>query len=165
MTQAAFLDLVVPIEQKLFRFACHFLQDEEDARDAVQDAIVKIWENRAQLEQATNPEAWCMRVTKNTVLDRLKYNSYRETVELIHATDSSTTDQQVFGDIINRVMKIIHGLPDKSRLLIRLRDIEGFAYSEIAEIMEISVSEVKIGIFRARQSVRGKMQKLDAYGS
>jgi RNA polymerase sigma-70 factor (ECF subfamily) len=169
MTQKAFLSLVMPLQEKLFHFAYHFLGNEEEAKDAVQDSLVKIWEKRELLAVVNNVEAWCIRVTKNMLLDKVRYNRYRATVRLSADTEQAV-DHNVSGgkielnDSVNIVRGIIHSLPTKQKLLIQLRDIEGFAYSEIAEIMELSLADVKIGIFRARQAIREKIQNLNSYG-
>ena len=62
------------------------------------------------------------------------------------------------------VRKLVNGLPEKQRSCMQLRDFEGKPYKEIAEILNISEEQVKINIFRARQSVKEKFQKLDNYG-
>lgn len=170
MTQEAFLSLIVPLQPRLFRFAFSFLHNKEDAKDVVQDVIVKIWQKKIRRDEVKSVEAWCMRITKNTILDRLKYNSYRMTMsvntEIEHSSDSKAqlSEKIELADTINSIKKIIAQLPQKQKFLIHLRDVEGFAYQEIAEIMELSIAEVKIGIFRARQVIREKLKKLNSYG-
>ena len=56
------------------------------------------------------------------------------------------------------------GLPEKQRQVMHLRDIEGYTYNEICEILEIDMSQVKVNLFRARNSVREQLQKMNAYG-
>jgi RNA polymerase sigma-70 factor (ECF subfamily) len=170
MMHNAFLSLIVPLQERLFRFAYRLLGSEEEAKDIVQDSLIKIWERREALTEVNNVEAWCIRITKNTILDRLKYNNHRMTTRLDteadhhYLRDNESEKQMEVNDTIYSVRKIIAGLTDKHRLLIQLRDIEGFSYNEIAEIMEISIAEVKIGIFRGRQSIREKIQNLNSYG-
>ena len=58
----------------------------------------------------------------------------------------------------------MQGLPEKQRQVMHLRDIEGYSYQEICEILEIDMSQVKVNLFRARNSVRERLQKINAYG-
>ena len=168
MTQTSFISLVGPLQDRMFRLAYSFLQDEDEAKDVVQDALVKIWEKRDLLSDVKSAEAWCVRIAKNTVLDRLKYNSYRKTSDMQeHEELFAGTDTQKIAEIkdaFHSVQKIISRLPEKQRFFIHLRDVEGFAYNEIAQIMEISLQEVKVGIFRARQTIRENLKTLNSYG-
>lgn len=169
MTQKAFLTLVVPLQEKLFRFVFHYLRNEEEAKDVVQDALVKLWEKREQLSGVSNPEAWCVRVTKNTMLDKLKYNSYRHTKALDdrHGDDKGCVQPlqtMEINDTVNTVEKIMSELPEKYKLFVQLRDVEGLAYREIADILDLTLAEVKVGIFRARQAIRQQLKNLSSYG-
>lgn len=168
MTQTRFLSLVGPLRGRMFRLAFSLLRDEHEAKDAVQDTLVKIWEKRELLSQVESAEAWCIRITKNTVLDRLKYNSYRKTsIMEKHAERFTVPNTQALAetkDTLHSLQKIISQLPEKYRFLIHLREVEGFAYNEIAHIMELSLAEVKVGIFRARQTIRENLKNLNSYG-
>ncbi len=170
MTHEAFLTLVIPLQRKLFRFVYHYLRNEEEAKDVVQDAIVKLWEKRDLLNTVVNLEAWCIKVAKNVMLDRAKYNSYR-TTQYLHPHKESSIEKREEGiqkvemnDTVNSIQKMIDRLPEKYKLYIVLRDMEGYAYQEIAEIMAVNLSDVKIGIFRARQAIRRELQNLESYG-
>ena len=65
---------------------------------------------------------------------------------------------------VRLVRQIIDTLPEKQRSCIQLRDFEGKSYKEVAEVMGISESQVKVNIFRARQAVKTKFEQLDQYG-
>jgi RNA polymerase sigma factor (sigma-70 family) len=65
---------------------------------------------------------------------------------------------------MNRVHRVIAALPEKYRTIMQLRDIDGYSYQEIAEILVIELSEVKINLHRARKTVREQLQKLQVYG-
>ncbi|MBY0435019.1 MAG: RNA polymerase sigma factor, partial [Cyclobacteriaceae bacterium] len=63
-----------------------------------------------------------------------------------------------------RIEDLMAVLPEKQRQVMHLRDIEGYSYQEIVEILEIDMSQVKVNLFRARNTVREKLQKINAYG-
>src|SRR5882757_10727675 len=73
---------VLPVKNKLFRFAFRLLGSSEEAKDVVQEVFIKIWNGRDQMEQIQNMEAWCMRITKNLSLDRLRQQQRRPTDDL-----------------------------------------------------------------------------------
>ena len=114
-------------------------------------------------------EAYCYTITRNLSLDCLKRQenqttSFDDTVSepIDHSSDPS--EQMIQEDRIKRVRELIDGLPEKQRTCIQLRDFEGKSYKEIATIMDITEEQVKINIFRARQSIKKKYQELDEYG-
>ena len=64
MSLDLFLNQVVPVRQKLFRFAYRLLGNEEDAQDITQDALMKVWSQQEKMPELQNMEAWCMRITR-----------------------------------------------------------------------------------------------------
>ncbi|MCF6404254.1 RNA polymerase sigma factor [Chitinophaga filiformis] len=170
MSLTLFLSQVVPVRQKLYRFAYRLLENEEDAMDVTQDALMKVWQQQERMTDLQNMEAWCMRIVRNLALDKLKARKYRRAEELDKAGDMpaqhqpnphAAAEQQ---DVMNRVHRIIAALPEKYRTIIQLRDIDGYSYQEIADILCIDMSEVKINLHRARKTVREQLQKLQVYG-
>ena len=72
MNLEAFQNRVLPAKNKLFRFALRFLGNEEDAKDVVQEVFIRVWNGRQTMDQVQNWEAWCMRITRNLSLDRIR---------------------------------------------------------------------------------------------
>ena len=169
MDLETFKSIVFPAKDKLYRFAYRIVQSEEEAQDIVQEAFIKIWKNIEKLKVANNAEAWCMTVTKNLALDTIKNKKRKNTESLdarnavmeIHDPTQDLDDQK---DLMKRISDIINGLPDKPKQVIHLRDIEGYTYEEIAEILDITMSQVKVTLYRARRSVREELMKVEDYG-
>ena len=65
---------------------------------------------------------------------------------------------------MQRINQLIASLPEKQRQVIHLRDVEGYSYNEICEILELDMNQVKVNLFRARNAVREKLMKINAYG-
>jgi RNA polymerase sigma-70 factor (ECF subfamily) len=65
---------------------------------------------------------------------------------------------------MQRINQFIADLPDKQRQVMHLRDVEGYSYNEICDILEIDLNQVKVNLFRARNAVREKLTKINAYG-
>ncbi|MDZ4714781.1 MAG: sigma-70 family RNA polymerase sigma factor [Cytophagales bacterium] len=169
MTLEAFQSMVYPVKNKLYRFAFRLLKDSGAAQDVVQDVFVKVWNGREDLGNIENMEAWCMRVTRNLSLDRLRQQQRRPTDPLdngmqVSARTMSPADSTEMNERMKRIGELMEELPEKQREVMHLRDIEGYSYNEICEILEIDMSQVKVNLFRARNDVREKLVKIEAYG-
>ena len=169
MNIEAFQNRVLPVKNKLYRFALRFLNNEEEAKDVVQEVFIRVWNGREQMNQVQNWEAWCMRITRNLSLDRIRSMTRKhtkpieETFDVQH--DGLTPEQTTEADeSMQYISELIAGLPEKQRQVMHLRDIEGYSYNEICEIMEIDLNQVKVNLFRARNAVREKLTKINAYG-
>lgn len=161
--------MVFPVKNKLYRFAFRLLGNNEEAKDVVQEVFIKVWNGREQLDQIQNMEAWCMRITKNLSLDRLRQQQRRPTDSIekgMHISNDglSPAESTELSESMKRIGELMAGLPEKQRQVMHLRDIEGYSYNEICEILEIDMSQVKVSLFRARNAVRERLQKMDAYG-
>lgn len=164
-----FETLVLPTKNKLFRFAFRLLGSSEEAKDVVQEVMIRVWNGREQMAEVQNMEAWCMRITKNLSLDRLRMKQRRatgsleETMEIRQETLSPHERTEIH-EHMQRINQFIMALPEKQRQVIHLRDVEGYSYNEICEILELDMNQVKVNLFRARNAVREKLVKINAYG-
>jgi RNA polymerase sigma factor (sigma-70 family) len=169
MNLETFQTRVFPVKNKLFRFAFRLLGSSEEAKDVVQEVFIKVWNGREHLDEIQNLEAWCMRITKNLSLDRLRQQNRRPTDSLenvlhVHNQTLSPYENTEISESMKRIGEMMDGLPEKQRQVMHLRDIEGYSYNEIGEILELDLSQVKVYLFRARNSVREKLQKINSYG-
>lgn len=169
MNQEAFHDRILPVQNKLFRFALQFLKDEDEAKDVVQEVMLRVWTGGDRMNEVQNWEAWCMRIARNLSLDRLRLikKDSRAPMEddlrkVQHAEDPYARTER--NESMKTIDDLISGLPEKQRQIIHLRDIEGYSYKEIADILELDMNQVKVNLFRARNAVRERLTKLNAYG-
>ena len=169
MNLESFQSRVMPAKNKLFRFALRFLGNEEEAKDVVQEVLIRVWKGREQMNEVQNWEAWCLRITKNLSLDRIKAMARKQTHPIeegysVHQGTLSPHESTELHESMNRISQFIAALPEKQRQVIHLRDIEGYSYNEICEILELDMNQVKVNLFRARNAVREKLTKINAYG-
>jgi len=169
MDLETFQNRVLTTKNKLFRFALRFLGNEEEAKDIVQEVFIRVWNGRAQMEQVQNWEAWCMRITRNLSLDRVRLIQRKQTRPIEESFELSydglTPYQSTeIEESMQKISQMIQALPEKQRQVIHLRDVEGYSYQEICEILELDMNQVKVSLFRARNAVREKLTKIDAYG-
>ena len=165
MTRQEFKSQILPIKNKLFRFSFNIVQDEAEAEDVVQEVFIKLWNQRQRIAEIKNTEAWCMRVTRNLSIDKIRSKhrrteSFQEGFDM--KDDAPTPYQKTAGkDLFGRIKNLMRKLPDKQRMVMELRDIEGLSYQEVADALEISLDQVKINIYRARLAMRRELEKIN----
>lgn len=145
------------------------LGNEDEAKDIVQEVFARVWKGKAGMAQIQNWEAWCMRIARNLSLDRIRLN-HRQSTQLMHEgldislESPSPHEKAELKESIQQVAEIMATLPSKQRQVMHLRDVEGYSYNEICEILELDMNQVKVNLFRARQALREKLIKINAYG-
>jgi len=160
---------VLPMSNKLLRFALQILQDEEEAKDVLQDTFLKLWQKRDELEQVENLDAFAIRMIRNHCLDviRARRTVSLELVKKNKMPDEVISDSDLLenADSVGLIKRIIAGLPDLQRTVIQLRDIEQLEYEEIAEATEMNVNAIRVNLSRARKKVRDEILKIQNYGT
>jgi RNA polymerase sigma-70 factor (ECF subfamily) len=156
------------INDKAFRFALKILSNKyEDAQDVVQDLFEKLWEMRENLSKYNNLEAYSMRMVKNLCLDRLKHEKIKAQNHNIFLLDKDLqiTENHYDGTNTTEIVKsLIDQLPEKQKMIIHLRDVEGYEFDEIAETMEIDINAVRMNLSRGRKTVKEQLLKAMNYG-
>jgi RNA polymerase sigma factor (sigma-70 family) len=164
MNLATFKEDILPIKNKLYRLALRITANPAEAEDVVQEVFIKVWESKDKLGNINNVQAWCMQMTKNRAIDktRLKANQTNGIDGLYNMSSSAPLpDKQTeLSDTMIQVKKLMQQLPEKQRLSMQLRDIEGMSYQEISESLDLTISQVKTNIFRARKSIKSKLSQL-----
>ena len=167
MNQKDFVLVINPFKDKLFRLAKRLLVSTEEAEDATQEILVKLWSKNENLETYNSVEALAMTMTKNYCLDQLK-SKRAGNLKIVHTnfTDREPRLDKQFedSDSLKWVEKIINQLPEQQRLIIQLRDIEQCEFSEIAKITEMNETAVRVALSRARKTIREYMLKTHSYG-
>ena len=170
MKEISFRNDVLPLKNKLFRLALRITLNREEAEDVVQDTLMKVWNSRDKWQQLESIEAYSLTIARNLSLDRIKKMDNQndsleeQTTERLDETSSTPSERMIQKDKLNIVRNIINELPEKQRSCLQLRDIEGKSYKEIADILSITEDQVKVNIFRARQTVKQRFQQFDSYG-
>ncbi len=168
MSTEEFQKDILPLQDKLYRYALSMVYEVDLAKDIVQEVFIKIWKKRDQLSQIENKEAWCIRVTRNQSLDKLKM-AHRKNVGLEHAANQFVNTLNPEGlaeekDLVAAIYEMMKELTEQQREIFRLRDLLGYSNKEIKELMNLSDSQVKVNLFRARQKIKLKLGKLINYG-
>ena len=167
MQQSEFLNIVMPFKDKLFRLAKRMLTSREEAEDATQEILLKLWTKNKAIDSYNNVEAFAMTMTKNFCLDRLK-SKQASNLKLVHSNyddgNTSLQKQLEVKDSLSWVERILEELPEQQKLVVQLRDVEQYDYDEIAKMLEMEVGTVRVTLSRARKTIRKKLVQKHNYG-
>ncbi len=166
MDQKEFLETVLPCKDRLYRLAKRLLVSSDEAEDAVQEVFLKLWNGREKIENYRSPEAFAITMTKNYCLDRLK-SRQASNLKIVHSNYKNT--ENIERDVeanegVELVTKIMKTLPEKQKIIMQLRDIEQFEFVEIAQMLEINETAIRVALSRARKTVRKQLIKQYNYG-
>lgn len=167
---AAFETLLREHGPRLLRLARRFLQNEEDARDALQDAMVAVYRSIGSFEAGSALSTWLHRIVVNSALMKLRTKKRKpeEEIESLlprfgedgHQREPSTPWSESADNVLEReelraaVRAAIDQLPEPYRIVLQLRDIEEMSTAEAAEVLGTTTNVVKIRLHRARQALR-----------
>lgn len=162
MVQEQYKILIQPIRQQLYFVALKLLADEQDAEDAVQEALLKLWAARTSFLVHENPNAFAITVLKNQCLDKLRLRKNVESIEnqamcVENENPHLLLERKNENEIIRR---IINRLPQLQQLIITMKDVEEYEVDEIAEIIGTSTEAVRMNLSRARKKVREEFLKI-----
>ena len=167
MNQSEFIQLISPFKDKVFRLAKRLLVSTEEAEDATQEVLVKLWAQKEKLNGYKSVEALSMIMTKNYCLDQLK-SKRADNLKIVHNNfsdrEASLQQKAEDQDSWNWVDKVINQLPEQQKLIIQMRDIEQYEFKEIAEILKINEATIRVALSRARKTIREFMSKTHSYG-
>lgn len=162
-----FIKIVSPFKDKLFRLAKRLLVSTEEAEDATQEVLVKLWTKKETLSELKSIEAMAMTMTKNYCLDQLKSKRASNlTIVNTNYSDSQASLQQQLEDkdSLSWVEKIINDLTEQQKLIVQMRDIEQYEFEEIAKILDMNETAVRVALSRARKTIREIMTQTHNYG-
>ncbi len=151
MTDSEFEKIIIQQKEKLYRFAFSILKQKEDAQDAVQEVVLKLWNKKKLLNSSGNLESYCMSSVKNYALDLLRKNKQHlnyKSSGLIEETENSNIENR---DLIEKMRTELKHLPVQQRMAIELKDFQGYEYEEISEILEMNINAIRVNVSRGRK--------------
>ncbi len=161
----------MPHINSMYNFAFRLTNDEDDAKDLVQDTYLKAYRFISSFESGTNSKAWLYRILKNSFINDYRKKSkqpakvdYQE-VETFYNSDD--VDMKITHDlridavkdmIGDEVANALNSLAVDFRVAIILCDLEGFTYEEMAKILDIPIGTVRSRLHRARNLLKEKLE-------
>ena len=164
-----FLNDIDQIRDKVFRITKRILISQEEAEDATQEVIVKLWQmDAAKRNGFSSIEAYSVTMAKNYCLDRLKSKqaqnlSLNEKIGNSKMSDSLQTKIEQT-DELNWVGNLIDQLPERERMIIQLREIEQYDFDEIASILNLPEGTVRVYLSRIRKKIRKQFLEIQNHG-
>ncbi len=140
----------------LYRYAFNFLKNQEEAQDIVQDVFEKLWVNRDKVE-FEKAKSWLFTCAHNAMINFIHKKA--RFAKMANEYHSEKTESSSFGfeskQVINHIVGI---LPPLQKTIILLRDLEGYSYDEIGDILSLNSSQVKVYLFRARLKIKKQLK-------
>jgi RNA polymerase sigma-70 factor, ECF subfamily len=171
----AFEELVRRHQHRVFAVAGGILRQREDVEDIAQQVFVKAYFSLKRFDQRAAFSTWLYKITVNECWDLLRKRKVRP---LVYEADLSEEQARQFGaperqrllpDVSEKleaqqeVEKLLEGVDERDRMMLILKEVQGFAVEEIAEILDLNANTVKVRLFRARRRIVAQARK-DAGG-
>lgn len=151
MDQDQFWKIIDPLQKSLFGFAIRMLGDRTWAEDAMQEVLEKLWKMRRELSPAGNPKSLAMTMMKNKCIDLMRKNGrYTEEDKAPMRVMETQYEHQ---DMIDQLKARMELLPTQQKLIVELKDFQGFSYEEIAEITDMNINALRVNLSRARKKL------------
>jgi RNA polymerase sigma-70 factor (ECF subfamily) len=168
----AFEELVRRHQHRVFSVAGGILRRREDVEDIAQQVFVKAYFSLKRFDQRAAFSTWLYKITVNECWDLLRKKKVRP---LLYESDLSEEQAQQFSaserlasgtqDVSDKleaqqqVERLLQGLDQRDRMMLILKEVEGFAIEEIAEILDLNANTVKVRLFRARRRIVNQARK------
>ncbi|MDD3107814.1 MAG: RNA polymerase sigma factor [Alistipes sp.] len=158
MTVADYDRCVRQYSDNLYRFALKSLQQEEPAKDIVQESFLRLWENREVVIEGKE-KSYLFTIAYRLIVDYVRLERrYGGNETLLNSRCASAGSE--YNNLRETIDRYLEELPAQQKSLILLRDYEGYSYQEIAELTHLSESQVKVYIFRARVALKKRIGDL-----
>ncbi len=160
MTAKEYNQCVDEFSDNVYRFIVSNIRDEDMAHDIVQDAYERLWKNHEKVD-AKKVRSYLFTTAHNRMIDMIRKTKYEQKVDEVPEMSASYHDDQ-YSDLQEILKEALQNLSEIQRSVILLRDYENYSYKEISEMTDLTESQVKVYIFRARQSLKTYIGSVEA---
>lgn len=165
-TETEYIELVARMRETVYRLARSITLNDAEAEDITQDVFEKVWRSREIIMHSDYPRAYICRMAHNLAIDRCRERVRKQEFEGLERQNVAnngdvTTD---ISDMAALTLRLIHRLPEKQRVTIHLRDVEGYEIEEIAKVVGCDDSSVRMNLSRARKTLREQIIAYMNYG-
>lgn len=166
MDASEFKQRFLPFHRKLYCVAFSLTGNREDAEDMVQDAYLRLWDRRDELDRVVNAEAFCVTVLKNVCFNALRSRkpiSATEDETMPVAADVDVGREVESRDAVSVVSELIKRLPPNQRQVIVMRDVGDCPYEEIEAATGMSAGNIRTLLSRARKKIKEQFTAIQNY--
>jgi RNA polymerase sigma factor (sigma-70 family) len=157
LTDKEYNEAVKTLSHRLYGFVFKSLRNDEDANDIVQDSFLKLWQNREKVE-VEKVKSWLFTTAYHALINLVKKKGRTSSMDALEI-DRGFEEKADF-ELKEILDKAISVLNSQQKTILILRDREGYNYKEIGDILNLSESQVKVYLFRARQKVKEQIKDL-----
>lgn len=162
MQTSEFKTVWLPFSDSFYKVAFHILGDEAEAKDAVQDLYVKLWNLRDRLDDVSKPLSYGILLLRNLCIDRLRKRKRMDTARLDEGEEmvdeAPLPDRAMIGkDTMCKLRELMENLPEKQRMVLRLRIFDELEFDEISRITAMSQTNCRVMLSMARKNLKRMM--------
>ena len=157
MKESEFTSLVLPLRDRMFRYAQSLLLSPAEAEDAVHDLLERLW-----LEECRRVDSFVMTAVRNRCYDLLRRHraDSRRDDAVAGWTECSAAAEADRWEMRELVRRVLGCLPERQREVLHLKDIEGYSTREIAGMVACDEAQVRVILSRARNGLREVLKKM-----
>ena len=144
----------------LYRYILKMLRDGDETNDIVQEAYIKLWEHKDTVDPL-KAKAWLFTTAYRIMLNKIKRDKKTESMEFENFEEPYTSNNRF--ELKQLIDNGLESLPELQRSIILLRDLEGYDYKEIGQILNLNESQVKVYLFRARKKLKDVLKNSLTY--
>lgn len=158
MKQKEYAEQLLPLVENVLPMACRILGCQAKAEDVVQEVMLSLWEQRNTLKITVSHKAFLYRAVRNKCLDKLKQVNklHFDTAHEIENKSNGATEEF---DTMQWIQQCIATLPKVQQNILNMREIDGLAYCEISELLELKESHVRVLLSRAKKTLQEVIPK------
>ena len=170
----AFEELILKHEKIVYNLALRMMNHSEDAKDISQEVFLKAYRSLSNFDERSAFSTWIYRITHNTCIDEMRKRKGKQNYSLEEeleneagsmqrqiADEGDTPEESLLREEQkSEILQALDSLSEEHKAAIVLRDMKGFSYEEIAEILEVSLGTVKSRISRARNQLKNEILKM-----
>lgn len=174
----AFEQLIGQYEKKVFNEAYRLTNNRDDASDIAQEAFVRVYTSLSEFRGESSFATWLQRIVRNACYDEYRKRQRQRSVSLDESVavedgaltrqlaDAADGPEQALERVETQrvVQESINQLEEEYRTVLVMRDIQGYAYNEISELLGINLGTVKSRLNRARNALKEKLGKMELFG-
>ena len=157
MTGREFHTVWLPLQDRFYRIAFYLLENEEEAKDAVQDLYLKLWNLRDHLELIREPAAYGAMLLRNQCIDRIRRLRPREELREDMASKAPPDEQLEQREDLHAVTRAMQALPESQRKLLKMRVLQGLTYEQISEKTGLSGLNIRVQVSLARKKLKQRL--------
>jgi RNA polymerase sigma factor (sigma-70 family) len=163
----ALITLLREIEPHVYKTAYYMLNNEQDALDVAQEALIRVYTKINSYEEKAQFKTWVQRIVTNICIDKfrkVKPSVSMDEHEMTFSAETNVENEVISTYIAQDIQEAIEKLPEHHRTVVVLRYVEDFSYNEIAESLDLPINTVKSYLFRARKQLQILLQEYQKGG-